>query len=51
MPADELKYAPPGPGCWELDGTHFPRPVTRFHAEIFGAAMTAGFSPALRRYG
>jgi rifampicin phosphotransferase len=47
----EQTFAPPRPGVWFLDPTHFTRPVTRFHAEIFVEQMIAGFSEGLRRYG
>jgi rifampicin phosphotransferase len=47
----EQTFAPPRPGVWFLDPTHFTRPVTRFHAEIFVEQMIAGFSAGLRRYG
>jgi pyruvate,water dikinase len=44
-------FAPPRAGVWFLDLTHFTRPVTRFHAEIFPEQMIAGFAEGLRRYG
>ncbi|MEV0534672.1 PEP-utilizing enzyme [Kitasatospora sp. NPDC050463] len=44
-------FAPPGPGSWSLDATHFTRPATRFHAEIFPAEFGRGFGDGLRRYG
>ncbi|HYX88260.1 MAG TPA: PEP-utilizing enzyme [Gaiellaceae bacterium] len=47
----ENAFAPPRPGVWFLDLTHFTRPVTRFHAELFPEQMIAGFSESLRRYG
>ena len=47
----EQTFAPPRPGVWFLDPTHFTRPVTRFHAELFPEQMIAGFSEGLRRYG
>jgi phosphohistidine swiveling domain-containing protein len=47
----EETFAPPRPGVWFLDPTHFTRPVTRFHAELFPEQMIAGFSEGLRRYG
>jgi pyruvate,water dikinase len=36
---------------WFLDPTHFTRPVTRFHTELFPEQMIAGFREGLRRYG
>jgi rifampicin phosphotransferase len=47
----EQTFVPPGPGSWFLDPTHWTRPVTRFHAEIFPDAFKRGFSESLRRYG
>ena len=47
----EQTFAPPRPGAWFLDPTHFTRPATRFHAELFPEQMIAGFSEGLRRYG
>src|SRR5688500_12448462 len=47
----EQTFAPPGPGSWFLDPTHWTRPVTRFHAEIFPEAFERGFGESLRRYG
>lgn len=47
----EQTFAPSRPGVWFLDPTHFTRPVTRFHAELFPEQMIAGFSEGLRRYG
>jgi phosphohistidine swiveling domain-containing protein len=44
-------FAPPGPGTWVLEASHFTRPATRFHAEIFGEQFVRGFSESLRRYG
>lgn len=47
----EQRFSPPAPGCWFLDPTHWTRPVTRFHAEIFPEAFKRGFGESLRRYG
>ena len=47
----EQTFAPPGPGSWFLDPTHWTRPVTRFQAEIFPDAFERGFGESLRRYG
>jgi phosphohistidine swiveling domain-containing protein len=44
-------FAPPGPGAWLLDRTHFTRPLTRFHAELFAEPFKRGFSESLARYG
>ena len=47
----EQTFAPPGPGSWFLDPTHWTRPVTRFQAELFPDAFERGFGESLRRYG
>jgi rifampicin phosphotransferase len=47
----EQTFAPPGPGSWFLDPTHWTRPVTRFQAEVFPEAFRRGFGESLRRYG
>jgi pyruvate,water dikinase len=46
-----LPFAPPGPGTWVLETSHFTRPATRFHAEIFAEQFRRGFGESLRRYG
>jgi pyruvate,water dikinase len=47
----EQAFAPPRPGVWFLDPTHFTRPLTRFHAELFPGQFIRGFGESLRRYG
>lgn len=49
--ATEQTFAPPSQGTWFLDPTHFTRPVTRFHSEIFPREFKRGFGESLRRYG
>src|SRR5919108_10959 len=49
--AAELTFAPPGPGVWMLETSHFTRPATRFHAEVFPEQFVRGFGESLRRYG
>lgn len=46
-----LNMEPPRPGVWFLDPTHFSRPATRFHTEIFPGEFKRGFGDSLRRYG
>lgn len=46
-----LEFQPPGPGSWSIDGAHFPRPVSRFQAEIHPQGITRGFLDCARRYG
>jgi phosphohistidine swiveling domain-containing protein len=49
--ATQPTFDPPGPGSWDLDPVHFPRPVTRYWAEMHPAAFRRGFSEFLRYYG
>jgi rifampicin phosphotransferase len=49
--ATELRFDPPGPGSWGLDAVHFPRPVTRYWAEIHPEPFRRGFSEFTRFYG
>ncbi|HEX2122176.1 MAG TPA: PEP-utilizing enzyme [Thermoanaerobaculia bacterium] len=44
-------FVPPGPGVWELEGTHMQRPVSRCGGAIFPQAATAGFRASMERYG
>src|SRR5919198_360120 len=47
----ELRFDPPGPGSWLLDAIHFPRPVTRYWAEMHPEPFRRGFSEFTRYYG
>jgi phosphohistidine swiveling domain-containing protein len=47
----QLSFEPPGPGTWTLDVTHFPRPCTRFLAEILPEQAELGFRDTFSRYG
>ena len=47
----ESRFEPPGPGFWELDPVHFPRPATRYWIEIHPAAFRRGTSEFARSYG
>jgi phosphohistidine swiveling domain-containing protein len=47
----ELRFEPPGPGSWELDPVHFPRPVTRYWTEIHPEALRRGVQDFTRFYG
>src|SRR3954452_16862309 len=47
----ELTFTPPGPGSWELDAVHFPRPVTKYWTEMHPAAFSAGFADMTAFYG
>ena len=46
-----LQLNPPGPGFWELDPVHFPRPATRYWTEIHPAAFKKGTNEFARGYG
>ena len=45
------RFDPPGPGFWELDPVHFPRPATRYWTELHPAAFKRGTSEFARFYG
>jgi phosphohistidine swiveling domain-containing protein len=47
----ELRFDPPGPGSWSLDPVHFPRPATRYWAEIHPEAAARGTRDFARFYG
>jgi phosphohistidine swiveling domain-containing protein len=49
--AGQLRFNPPGPGSWQLDQVHFPRPVTRYWAEMHPAAFRRGFGEFTAYYG
>ncbi|HET9298773.1 MAG TPA: PEP-utilizing enzyme [Candidatus Polarisedimenticolaceae bacterium] len=46
-----LRIDPPGPGFWELDPVHFPRPATRYWAEMHPEPFQRGTSEFARGYG
>ena len=47
----ELSFEPPGPGPWMLDPVHFPRPVTRYWAEMHPEPFGRGTHEFSRYYG
>ena len=47
----ELRFEPPGPGSWELDAVHFPRPSTRYWIEVHPQAFRRGVQDFTRFYG
>jgi pyruvate,water dikinase len=49
--ASARKYDPPGPGPWHLDPVHFPRPVTRYWAEMHPEPFRRGTAEFLAYYG
>ena len=46
-----LTYQAPGPGTWEQDPTHFPRPATQFIIDVFREPFMRGFKEGSARYG
>src|SRR4051812_38256241 len=46
-----LQFEPPGPGTWTIDAVHFPRPVTRYWAEVHPEPFMRGFREFTRFYG
>ena len=46
-----LSFEPPGPGSWELDPVHFPRPVTRYWAEMHPEPFSRGVRDFTEFYG
>ncbi|MGQ0465703.1 MAG: PEP-utilizing enzyme [Sporichthyaceae bacterium] len=51
MSKQPLSPEPPGPGPWELDPVHFPRPVTGYWAEMHPEPFAAGFGDFMAFYG
>jgi len=47
----ELSFEPPGPGTWYLDAVHFPRPVSRYFAEMHPAPFARGTAEFCAFYG
>jgi rifampicin phosphotransferase len=47
----ELRFEPPGPGFWELDPVHFPRPATRYWTETHPEACKRGTREFASNYG
>lgn len=44
-------FTPPRPGAWETDLTHYPRPVTKFNAEVLMGQFVRGFAEGTKMYG
>lgn len=47
----KLSLEPPGPGSWEQDAVHFPRPATRYFQETHPAPFKRGTNDFARYYG
>lgn len=50
-PSTQLRFEPPGPGTWEQDPVHFPRPLTRYFQETHPATLLEGTNDFARFYG
>ena len=48
--AQDVRWEPPGPGGWWLELGHFPRPLSRLYAGLFGP-VTEGWARGAARYG
>src|SRR2546425_7911052 len=48
--ATELRFEPPGPGSWEQDPVHFPRPMTRYFQETHPPSFKRGTNDFARFY-
>jgi pyruvate,water dikinase len=46
-----LTFEPPGPGPWELDPVHFPRPVTGYWAQMHPEPFSQGYADWLAFFG
>src|SRR5262245_42305724 len=47
----ELRFEAPGPGSWEQDPVHWPRPLTRYYQETHPPAFKKGTNDFARFYG
>src|SRR5215212_8047779 len=46
-----LEFRVPGPGSWTVDAVHFPRPMTRYWAEMHPEPFKRGLREFCRFYG
>ena len=51
MTAAQMQFEVPGPGSWELDAVHFPRPATAYWADMHSAPFAKGFAELAANYG
>jgi phosphohistidine swiveling domain-containing protein len=49
--ATKLHFEPPGPGTWEQDPVHFPRPMTAYWQDMHPPAFKKGTNDFARFYG
>lgn len=47
----DVTYEAPGEGSWELESTHFQRPISRFSSAAFRSGFPRGFAEGTARYG
>jgi pyruvate,water dikinase len=47
----DVVFEAPGAGSWELESTHFQRPISRFASAAFRSGFPRGFSEGTARYG
>ena len=47
----QLTFEPPGPGSWDLDPLHFPRPVTAYWAQMHPEPFSLGYGDMTAFYG
>ncbi len=47
----DLRFEPPGPGSWEQDPVHFPRPMTRYFQDTHPPSFKRGTNDFARFYG
>ena len=47
----DVVFEVPGAGSWELESTHFQRPISRFASAAFRSGFPRGFSEGTARYG
>jgi phosphohistidine swiveling domain-containing protein len=48
---DEITWEPPGKGPWEVEATHYSRPLSRFTQDAFRHGFVKGFSEGTANYG
>ncbi|MGO4255036.1 PEP-utilizing enzyme [Marmoricola sp. RAF53] len=51
LTAQQPTFEPPGPGSWDLDALHFPRPVTAYWAEMHPEPFALGYGDMAAFYG
>ena len=49
--ASDLQFEAPGPGSWEIEAVHFPRPVTRYWEEMHPEPFKVGVRDFTSYYG